>query len=114
MSAVTASAINLRVSSGVAAVCSQPCSRRSCCECVGVAAAQDVEGVAVVGVDLSPVDGQSRRREGSGVGAGGDLGCDPAGFDRRRLLRVAEHPQLTAGAGVDGGEDIVGVAGRGL
>jgi hypothetical protein len=32
MSPVTASAINLRVSSGVAAVCSQPWSRRNCCD----------------------------------------------------------------------------------
>ena len=32
MSAVTASAIARRVSSGVAAVCSQPWSRRSCCD----------------------------------------------------------------------------------
>ncbi len=43
-----------------------------------------------------------------------DLRGDPAGFDRRCLAGVAEDPQLTAGAGVDRGEDGVGVAGGGL
>ena len=70
--------------------------------------------MAVGGVELAAVHGQGRRRDRSGGDALLEFGGDPAGFHRRRLAGVAQHPQLPAGTRRHRGEDGVHVPRRGL